>query len=37
MTQDNPNQNGSEANKYAELSRWCIGKADNYLRRRNNI
>lgn len=29
--------NNHEANKYAELSRWCIGEADNYLRRRNNI
>lgn len=37
MTQDNLNPNGSEANKYAGLSRWCIGQADNYLRRRNNI
>ena len=26
-----------ESNKYAELSRWCIGEADNYLRRRNSI
>ncbi len=26
-----------ESNKHAELSRWCIGQADNYLRRRNNI
>ena len=26
-----------ESNKYAELSRWCISEADNYLRRRNNI
>ena len=26
-----------ESNKYAELSRWCIGEADTYLRRRNNI
>ncbi len=26
-----------DTNKYAELSRWCIGEADNYLRRRNNI
>ena len=26
-----------ESNKYAERSRWCIGEADNYLRRRNNI
>ena len=25
------------SNKYAELSRWCIGEADDYLRRRNNI
>ena len=29
--------NNGDANKYAELSRWCIGEADNYLRRRNNI
>ncbi len=29
--------NGQEPNKYAEMSRWCIGEADNYLRRRNNI
>ncbi len=29
--------NNPESNKYAELSRWCIGEADNYLRRRNNI
>ena len=28
---------GHESNKYAERSRWCIGEADNYLRRRNNI
>ncbi len=28
---------GQEPNKYAEMSRWCIGEADNYLRRRNNI
>ena len=26
-----------ESNKYAELSRWCITEADNYLRHRNNI
>ena len=26
-----------ESNKYAELSRWCIGEADNYLRMGNNI
>jgi hypothetical protein len=26
-----------ELNKHAELSRWCIIQADNYLRRRNNI
>ena len=26
-----------ESNHYAELSRWCIGQADNYLRTRNNI
>ena len=30
-------ESGQEANKYAGLSRWCIGEADNYLRRRNNI
>ena len=29
--------NGEGSNKYAEMSRWCIGEADNYLRRRNNI
>ena len=29
--------NHQESNKYAEMSRWCIGQADNYLRRRNNI
>ena len=29
--------NGQDSNKYAEMSRWCIGEADNYLRRRNNI
>ena len=29
--------NVQESNKYAELSRWCIGHADNYLRNRNNI
>ena len=32
METDNP-----QSNKYSELSRWCIGEADNYLRRRNNI
>ncbi len=26
-----------ESNKYAELSRWCIGEADNYLRLGNNM
>ena len=26
-----------DANRYAELSRWCIGEAENYLRQRNNI
>lgn len=29
--------NNPESNKYAELSQWCLGEADNYLRRRNNI
>ena len=28
---------GPEANKYAELSHWCIGQANDYLRRRNNV
>ena len=37
MVEDSSGSNGSEANKYAELSRWCIGEADNYLRHRNNI
>ena len=26
-----------DANKHAELSRWCIAEAENYLRRRRNI
>lgn len=30
-------ESGPEANKYVGLSQWCIGEADNYLRRRNNI
>ncbi len=29
--------NAQESNKYAELSRWCITEADNYLRMGNNI
>ena len=29
--------NGSESAEHSERSRWCIGEADNYLRRRNNI
>ena len=29
--------NVQESNKYAELSRWCITEADNYLRVGNNI
>ena len=37
MAAGKPISNGSESNKYAELSRWCIGEADTYLRRRNNI
>ena len=32
MESNNPQSNG-----YAELSVWCLGEADNYLRRRNNI
>ena len=31
------NTENQELNKHAELSRWCIDQADNYLRRRNNI
>ena len=26
-----------ESNRHAELSRWCIAEAENYLRRRRNI
>ena len=37
MEPSNPESGGPEANKYAKLSRWCIGEADNCLRRRNNI
>ena len=29
--------NNRESTKCTELSQWCIGEADNYLRRRNNI
>ena len=29
--------NIGESNKYAELSRWCLGEAENYLRAGNNI
>ena len=29
--------NNHDANKHAELSRWCIAEAENYLRRRRNI
>lgn len=36
MASDNQ-ESGPGANKYAGLSQWCIGEADNYLRRRNNI
>ena len=32
-----PESGNQESDKYAELSRWCIGQADDYLRRRNNI
>ena len=31
------NTDGSDANKYAELSQWCIAEAENYLRRGNYI
>ncbi len=30
-------RDAQEPNKHAELSRWCIGEADNYLRAGNNI
>ena len=36
MASDNQ-ESGPGSNKYAGLSQWCIGEADNYLRRRNNI
>ena len=29
--------NNYEVNRHAELSRWCIAEAENYLRRRRNI
>ena len=31
------NTENHQLNKHAELSRWCIDQADNYLRLRNNI
>ena len=37
MASSNANINGSDANRYAELSRWCIGEAENYLRAGNNM
>ena len=37
MTEDRSDSNGSDTNKYAELSEWCIAEADGYLRRGNNI
>ena len=37
MTEDSSDSNGSDTNKYAELSEWCIAEADGYLRRGNNI
>ena len=37
MESSTPESSGPETNKYAELSHWCIGQADDYLRRRNNI
>ncbi len=37
MTEDSSNSNGSDTNKYADLSQWCIAEADGYLRRGNNI
>jgi hypothetical protein len=37
MESSTPESSGPEANKYAELSHWCIGQANDYLRRRNNV
>ena len=37
MESSTPESNVSETNKYAELSQWCIGQADDYLRQENNV
>ena len=37
MESSTPESNGPETNKYDQLSRWCIGQADNYLRSGNGI
>ena len=37
MMESDNQESGPESNKYAGLSQWCIGEADGYLRRRNNI
>ncbi len=37
MESSTPESNGPEINKYAELSQWCIGEADDYLRGGNNV
>ena len=37
MESSTPESSGPEPNKYAELSHWCIGQANDYLRRRNNV
>ena len=37
MIESGTPSDGFEANKYAELSRWCIGEAESYLRAGNNI
>ena len=37
MMESDDQESGQGSNKYVGLSRWCIGEADKYLRRRNNI
>ena len=37
MESSTPESNVPETNKYAALSQWCIGQADDYLRQENNV
>ena len=37
MRIENMESGNPASNKHAELSRWCIAEAENYLRQRNNI